>query len=216
MDSFGEAEGDVFQAVLELAKERGYLQRPEYLRCREEVPGWLADLWADGGIARFEQRLGLQLPVAVRGFYELPELVVCIHSLDEADRDFFFAETEGEPCVCRWGGQDYLAVAMHSHSGGVYGVRLGAGDDPPMATGFEDEAEASGPFAKSFSGFIRRAVRRGPPHEYPERKQRELTAEEKQQLRQRIERGDADIFALAREFNCSASQVAGIKAAMSR
>lgn len=52
--------------------------------------------------------------------------------------------------------------------------------------------------------------------EYPEPKQRDLTDEEKSKLRARIEQGDADIYALATEFGCSASQVAGIKAAMSR
>jgi hypothetical protein len=51
---------------------------------------------------------------------------------------------------------------------------------------------------------------------YPEPKERELTDDEKTQLRARIERGDADIYALATEFGCSASQVAGIKAAMHR
>lgn len=51
---------------------------------------------------------------------------------------------------------------------------------------------------------------------YPEPKQRDLTDDEKSQLRARIERGDADIYALATEFGCSASQVAGIKAAMHR
>ena len=51
---------------------------------------------------------------------------------------------------------------------------------------------------------------------YPEPKQRDLTDDEKSQLRVRIERGDADIYALATEFGCSASQVAGIKAAMHR
>jgi hypothetical protein len=51
---------------------------------------------------------------------------------------------------------------------------------------------------------------------YPEPKQRDLTDDEKTQLRARIERGDADIYVLATEFGCSASQVAGIKAAMHR
>ncbi len=51
---------------------------------------------------------------------------------------------------------------------------------------------------------------------YPEPKQRDLAAEEKSQLRARIESGDADVYLLAREFGCSASQVAGIKAAMHR
>jgi hypothetical protein len=54
------------------------------------------------------------------------------------------------------------------------------------------------------------------PRQYPERKQRDLTDQEKSQLRARIERGDADIHALAKEFGCSTSQVAGIKAAMHR
>jgi hypothetical protein len=51
---------------------------------------------------------------------------------------------------------------MHGHSGGVYGVRIGAGDDPPMATGFDDEAQSIGPLAGSFTEYIRQAVRRGP------------------------------------------------------
>ena len=51
---------------------------------------------------------------------------------------------------------------------------------------------------------------------YPERKTRELDEDEKSQLRVRIERGDNDIYQLAREFGCSPSQVAGIKAAMNR
>lgn len=55
-----------------------------------------------------------------------------------------------------------------------------------------------------------------PTRLYPEAKERELTEEEKRQLRERIERGDADIYALAREFGCTSSQVAGIKAAMNR
>ncbi len=51
---------------------------------------------------------------------------------------------------------------------------------------------------------------------YPEAKQRDLTVEEKSRLRARIDRGDSDIYQLAAEFGCSASQVAGIKAAMQR
>jgi transposase-like protein len=54
------------------------------------------------------------------------------------------------------------------------------------------------------------------PRRYPKPKQRELSDEEKMQLRARIERGDDDIYALAAEFGCSPSQVAGIKAAMHR
>ena len=51
---------------------------------------------------------------------------------------------------------------------------------------------------------------------YPQHKERELTDEEKESLRRRIESGDDDIYRLATEFSCSSSQVAGIKAAMHR
>lgn len=51
---------------------------------------------------------------------------------------------------------------------------------------------------------------------YPEPKTRELSSDEKAQLRVRIERGDGDLYALASEFGCSPSQVAGVKAAMHR
>jgi hypothetical protein len=54
------------------------------------------------------------------------------------------------------------------------------------------------------------------PRQYPERKQRDLTDEVKSRLRSRIERRDAHIYSLATDFRCSASQVAGIKAAMHR
>jgi hypothetical protein len=154
----------VFEATLELARSRGYLDRPEFAEWRGRAPAWLSDLWADG-VGRFEQRLGVTLPAAVWAFYAIPELVVCVHALDPYERDFFFAGVEGEPVVCRWAEVPHLGVAMHGHSGGVYAVQLGGGANPPMATGFEDEAEAIGPLAKTFSGFIHRAVRRGPPKE---------------------------------------------------
>ena len=51
---------------------------------------------------------------------------------------------------------------------------------------------------------------------YPVPKEHDLTDEEKQQLRDRIERGEGDIYRLAQDFRCSPSQGAGIKAAMNR
>jgi hypothetical protein len=38
----------MFEAVLKLARSRGYLQRPEFAGWRDQVPAWLADVWADG------------------------------------------------------------------------------------------------------------------------------------------------------------------------
>ncbi|MDO8740968.1 MAG: hypothetical protein Q7J54_05355 [Candidatus Woesearchaeota archaeon] len=49
-------------------------------------------------------------------------------------------------------------------------------------------------------------------NEYPERKTRELSEEEKKEIRKRIGEGDEDIYELAKEFSCSSSQIAGIKA----
>lgn len=153
----------MFDAILDLARSLGWLDRPEFAEWQAQVPNWLADLWRPGGVERFEAGLGITLPAAVRSFYAVPDLVVCMHSLDPYERDFFFADCGGrDPVVCRWDGVPYLAVAMHGHSGGVYGVQLGGKADPPMATGFEDEPLAIGPLAKTFGGFIRRSIRRGP------------------------------------------------------
>lgn len=51
---------------------------------------------------------------------------------------------------------------------------------------------------------------------YPEPKDRELSDQEKQQIRERIQNGQDNIYELAQEFGCSSSQIAGIKAAMTR
>jgi hypothetical protein len=51
---------------------------------------------------------------------------------------------------------------------------------------------------------------------YPQRKERDLTEREKKALRELIGRGEGDIYELAREFGCSPSQVAGLKAAMNK
>lgn len=49
---------------------------------------------------------------------------------------------------------------------------------------------------------------------YPDPKERDLTDNEKAQIRARIEAGEGDIYVLAKEFACSSSQIAGIKAAL--
>lgn len=69
------------------------------------------------------------------------------------------------------------------------------------------------------SGLVQLATQDGyemPTRQYPEPKERELTENEKRQLRDRIGCGNSDIYELAREFGCTSSQVAGIKAAMNR
>jgi hypothetical protein len=47
---------------------------------------------------------------------------------------------------------------------------------------------------------------------YPDPKERELQEHEKKEIRARLEQGELDIYQIAQEFSCSASQVAGIKA----
>jgi hypothetical protein len=69
------------------------------------------------------------------------------------------------------------------------------------------------------AGLIQLAAQSGyeaPMRQYPAPKERELTDDEKNRLRERIEYGDSDVYALAHEFGCTSSQVAGIKAAMKR
>ena len=54
------------------------------------------------------------------------------------------------------------------------------------------------------------------PQRYSDKKDHELTERVKQQIRDRIENGDGDVYRLAAEFHGAPIQVAGIKAAMHR
>lgn len=51
---------------------------------------------------------------------------------------------------------------------------------------------------------------------YPAKKRRGLTEREKVRIRERIRLGDGNIWKLAGDFDCSASQIAGIKAAVTK
>jgi hypothetical protein len=51
---------------------------------------------------------------------------------------------------------------------------------------------------------------------YPEKKTRDLSDAEKAQIRKRLQGSDGDIYLIAQEFNCASSQVAGIKASMTK
>lgn len=49
-------------------------------------------------------------------------------------------------------------------------------------------------------------------HEYLQKKQRDLSSEETQQIRGRLEHGQTNVYELANEFGCVPTQIAGIKA----
>ena len=51
---------------------------------------------------------------------------------------------------------------------------------------------------------------------YPEKKQRELSLQEKQDIRRVILSDESGTEVLAKKFGCSTSQIAGVKAAMNR
>lgn len=51
---------------------------------------------------------------------------------------------------------------------------------------------------------------------YPEPKTHELSESEKNAICVRLREGVHDVYVLASEFNCSPSQIAGIKAALSK
>jgi hypothetical protein len=52
--------------------------------------------------------------------------------------------------------------------------------------------------------------------DYPQKKKRDLTEVEKKEIRKDIEKGEDDIYELAKQFSCSTSQVAGVKAYLKR
>jgi hypothetical protein len=52
--------------------------------------------------------------------------------------------------------------------------------------------------------------------EYLRRKKRELDEREKRAIRAQIDRGNADVYTLAQQYDCVPTQIAGIKAAMKR
>ena len=54
------------------------------------------------------------------------------------------------------------------------------------------------------------------PMKYPEPKRRELSEGEKAQIRDRIQKGQDEVYKLAQEFGCTSSQIAGINAALKR
>jgi len=51
---------------------------------------------------------------------------------------------------------------------------------------------------------------------YPQKKKRELTEVEKEEIRKHSEKGKGNVYELAEEFGCSTSQVAGVKSTMNR
>ena len=53
-------------------------------------------------------------------------------------------------------------------------------------------------------------------NDYPEKKIRELTEDEKGEISRHIEEGDDNIYELAKQFGCSPSQVAGVKSYLKR
>ena len=54
------------------------------------------------------------------------------------------------------------------------------------------------------------------PRKYPRLKDDELSESVKADIRARLQQGVTDIYGLAKEFSCSPSQIAGIKAAMTK
>ncbi len=49
---------------------------------------------------------------------------------------------------------------------------------------------------------------------YLKKKDRDLSPDERQQMRDHIQSGEKDVYKLAEEFHCVPTQVAGIKARM--
>jgi transposase-like protein len=52
--------------------------------------------------------------------------------------------------------------------------------------------------------------------DYPQKRIKILTKEEKGEIRMRIKEGDDNIYELAKKFGCSTSQIAGVKSDMTK
>jgi hypothetical protein len=144
------------ESAIVTARSRGYLPLQSGMPCLREAPEWLDNIQLPGGVARLETHLGVTIPEAVREFWAFPSLVRLLDSWRWQD---YLCE---EPAVVVWDKTPHLLVCSHPHSGGIGAVRLGAGDDPPMYWGWEDEESSLQLATDRFSEHVRIAVEHGP------------------------------------------------------
>lgn len=105
-----------------------------------------------------ERHLDVVVPASLKEFWSNPDLVRLLDSWRWQD---FLDE---EPRVVLWGRQKYIWVCSHPHSGGIGAVALGAGEDPPLCWGWDDEVEPMQPTVEAFSDFVYLSIKEGPGH----------------------------------------------------
>jgi hypothetical protein len=71
---------------------------------------------------------------------------------------------------------------------------------------------ATGTPQRSFKKKTRKET--GKLQRYLEKTKRKLTEDETESIRRRSERGDGNVYKLAKEFGCVPTQIAGVKARM--
>ena len=143
----------------DLAEKRGYFRYPEVVALRESVPDWFRGLGTVDGVASFEARHGVTLPVVLREFDACIPLACFLEA--SGDSEVFLRELAecGDnsefPPIAKWSSKSFVVVGFHGHSGCVFAVAL-EGDDPTALWGF-DEAPLE-QTATPFSEWVFRGV----------------------------------------------------------
>src|SRR5689334_8975733 len=97
--------------VLARATDIGLLGEPRVRQMLGELPEWLQQLQAPGGLAALEREFGVTIPAALKEFWSHPDLA-CAWTVAQLD-----ALSE-PPTVEEWAERDkVLTFDMHGHSG---------------------------------------------------------------------------------------------------
>jgi hypothetical protein len=140
-----------------LAEERDYLRYPEVIALEKEVPDWFQRLGNPAGIADFEARRGVRLPAALREFYGCIPLASVIEACFDGEVFLRNMDDSDPPPLVNWTTSRHLVFSFHCHSGMVAAASLN-GEDPPVASGFEQEPEPINKATVTFSAWMFQVV----------------------------------------------------------
>jgi hypothetical protein len=145
------------QRAYDLAESRGYFRYPEVLALQDQVPNWFRALGTQVGLSEFENKHNLEVPRALREFYECHPLACFLAAT--IDGEVFLVDLArligiDLPPVIDWLSEKHIVVAFHSHSGDVCAVQTGL-DDPHLRWGgptdpepYEDDAALPASFSE--------------------------------------------------------------------
>lgn len=135
------------QRARDLAEARGYLADPVLQDFEARTPAWFRSLGTDAGLAAFQARNGVTVPLAVRELYRDPQLAYFLELATDAE---YFLSSMPDIYDCEmppifdeiWGQR--LVVSFHNHSGQCLGVEF-SGDDPLTFVFIQGDEESNLP-----------------------------------------------------------------------